>query len=367
MQPEVPQHRSNMADSLRATCTSRAEPSGRTYTNETEPMTESPRPWWRNCALTPDPEILAIDRMEDQIAPIAADVSNIRQLISSLELCHHKAERWVDNIIAAIGTGETTKGLGTRSPGQRHPAETVWQNACAALSAWIAGCPATSVDLTIGTVPASQMLACLGDRSPLKEWQVQRVTEKIRSTIHWPQPQDGPTVEYAWLLLGGDEYDCAYRIRCPGRFKEHERFWLATVKTMIHDTENGAEADISLGVVIDMLWPCHWRFVDNLKVVLGAIGGNLYPEEPLAACGRNIGLLPIRGRMEAVCSTLNTFCGAPEPAKGADSHLLELLGTRTPQKRWLAASLDKTIRLQLDPPTDVRATSALAGPDWIRE
>jgi hypothetical protein len=211
------------------------------------------------------------------------------------------------------------------------------------------------------------MLACLGDRSPLKEWQVQRVTEKIRSTIHWPQPQDDPTAEYPWLLLGGDEYDCAYRSRCPDRFKEHERFWLTTVKTMLHDTENGAEADISLGVAIDMLWPCHWRFVDNLKVVLGAIGGNLYPEEPLAACGRNIGLLPIRGRMEAVCSTLNTFCGAPQPAKGADSHVLELLGARTPQKRWLAASLEKTIRLQLDPPTDVRAASALAGPDWIRD
>ncbi len=328
-------------------------------------MTESPRPWWRNCALTPDPEILAIDRMEDQIAPIAADVSNIRELISSLELCHHKAERWVDNIIAAIGAGETTKGLGTRSPGKRHSAESVWQNACAALSAWIAGCPAAAVDLTIGTVPASQMLSCLGDRSPLKEWQAQRVTEKIRSTIFWPQPQDDPTAEYAWLLLGGDEYDCAYRSSCPGRFKEHEQFWLATVKTMIHDTENGAEADISLGVVIDMLWPCHWRFVDNLKVVLGAIGGNLYPEEPLAACGRNIGLLPIRGRMEDVCSTLNTFCGAPEPAKRADSHLLELLGAITPQKNWLAASLDKTIRLQLDPPTDLRAMCALAGPDWI--
>jgi hypothetical protein len=36
-------------------------------------------------------------------------------------------------------------------------------------------------------------------------------------------------------------------------------------------------------------------------------------------------------------------------------------------KRWLAASLDKTIRLRIDPPTDVRAASALAGPDWIRE
>ena len=84
-------------------------------------MTTSCRSWWRNCALEADSEILAIDRMEDSIAPINANVLKIRELISSFELCHHKADRWVYNIIEAIGTGETQKGLGTRSPGQQHP------------------------------------------------------------------------------------------------------------------------------------------------------------------------------------------------------------------------------------------------------
>ena len=73
------------------------------------------RSWWRNCAQEPDSEMLQIDRMEDDLAPIAPDVLRIRELISTLEMCHHKAERWVDNIIEAIATGQTTKGLGTRS------------------------------------------------------------------------------------------------------------------------------------------------------------------------------------------------------------------------------------------------------------
>lgn len=90
-------------------------------------MTTHCRLWWRNCALHPDSEIMAIDEMEDRIAPVGASVSKIRDLISSLELCHHKAERWVEEIIRAIGVGESTKGLGTRSPGQQHPSETVWQ------------------------------------------------------------------------------------------------------------------------------------------------------------------------------------------------------------------------------------------------
>lgn len=330
-------------------------------------MATSCRSWWRNCALEPDPEILDIDKMEDHIAPVGPNVSRVRELISSLELCHHKADRWVYNIIEAIGAGDTQKGLGTRSPGQEHPAERVWQNVCVSLSAWCAGCPSTKVDLSIDTVPASRLLACLGDRSPLKEWQVQRVIEKIRSAIHWPRSLDDPMAQYVWILLSGGEYEVAYRNRCPEHYKEHEDFWLTTVRTIIHDTENGDAADLSLGLAIDMLMPCHWRFVENLWVVLQAIGGTLNPEKPFAACGRNIGLLPIRRRMEVVSDTLDAFCDEPESNKEVDRDLLELLGKPTEVKKWLAASLGKTVRLQLDPPAELRAMSALAGPDWIRQ
>ena len=72
-----------------------------------------------------DSEILDIDRWEDEIAPIAQNVATIRKLISGLELCHHKAVRWVDNIIEAIGEGKTDKGLGTRRPDQRHSIEEI--------------------------------------------------------------------------------------------------------------------------------------------------------------------------------------------------------------------------------------------------
>jgi hypothetical protein len=330
-------------------------------------VTTSCRLWWRNCALEADSEILVIDRIEDHIAPIAANVSKVRELISSLELCHHKAERWISNIIQAIGTGETRKGLGTRSPGQQHPTEKVWQNACAALSTWVAGCSSTSIDLTIDTVLASRILTCLGERSPLKEWQVQRVIEKIRSSIHWPQSLHDPTAQYVWILLSGGEYELVYRNQCPEHYKEHQDFWQRTVRTIIHDTENGDEADLSLGLAIDMLWPCHWNFVENLQIILEAIGGKLNPEKAFAACGRNIILLPIRRRMEIVSNTLKVFCGDLESNQEMDGDLLALLGKPTEAKKWLAASLDKTIRLQLSPPAELRAISALAGPDWIRQ
>ncbi len=329
-------------------------------------MTTSCRSWWRNCALEADSEIAAIDRMEDGIAPLSENLPKIRELIASLELCHHKAERWVNNIIGTIGTGETNKGLGTRSPGQPHPTEKVWQSACAALSAWVAGCPAASVDVTIGTIPGSQILRGLEERSDLKEWQVQRVIEKIRSAIHWPESRNDPAAQYVWLLLGGDEYDAVYRSRCPAYYKEHEAFWLQTVRTSIHDVENGNQAELSLGIAIDLLMPCHWRFVTNLQIVLDAIGGRLDPDEPFAACGRNISLVPIRDRMEAVCNALKVFCGTAESDEKTDRELLAQLGQPSEAKKWLAASLEKTIRLQLDPPAELRAMSALAGPEWLK-
>jgi hypothetical protein len=310
---------------------------------------------------------LNIDRWEDEIVPLSPDVAKIRELISGLELCHHKAERWVDNIIEAVGRGNTDKGLGTRRSDQHHSIEATWQNACASLSAWCAGCPSASIDTSIGEVPASHMLAGLGERSPLKEWQVQRVVEKIRSLIRWPQSEADPTAQYKWLLLSGGEYEAFYRSACPGHYEEHEDFWLATVRTMIHDTEGGNDADLSLGLAMDMLWPCHWNFVRNLQIVLEAIGGKLSPDTPFAACGRNIALLPLRDRMQRVSRTLRAFYCDLASEEGVDRRLMAILGEQTKEKRWLTASLDKTIRLQLDPPLELRKMSALAGPDWIRQ
>jgi hypothetical protein len=313
-----------------------------------------------------DAEMQAIDRMEDAMAPIDPAIAKVRGLITGLELCHHKAERWVANIIEAIGRGETTKGLGTRSSQEEHPAERVWQNACAALSAWCAGCPVESVDLSVGDIRASELLAGLGERSPLKEWQVQRVIEKIRSSIHWPRPLDDPTARYVWLLLDVGSYEYAYLTACPEQYREHKESWQATVKTFICDSVDGDEATLSLGLAIDMLWPCHWDFVENLRIVLAAIGGNLRPTRPFAACGRNISGTPLRRRMEAVTETLRFFCGERDSESSVDDELLAMLGEASDERRWLAASLHKTIRLQLDPPIGVRALSAMTAPEWLQ-
>jgi hypothetical protein len=222
-----------------------------------------------------------------------------------------------------------------------------------------------SIDLFVGDTPAASLLAGLeGKRSPLTEWQVQRVIERIRSLTRWPHTDEDPSTRYTWILFdhGSESMYCS---ECPQRFCGHDDFWLATARTMIIDRLDDEQAKVPLALAIDMLWPCHWRFLGNLAIVLDAIGGKLEPKTPFFACGRNIALTPLRGRVEMLSHTLRAFCNEPVPGARVDRDLLARLDEPTPARKWLAASLDKTLRLQLDPPESLRAMTALTGPDWL--
>jgi len=319
-------------------------------TTDTTPGLESKAPWrecWANCGVEADEEMREIDRLENELTPLPESIMRIRKLISTLELCHHKAERWVTNIIEAIGDGDTSKGLGTRTAAELHPAERVWTNVCTALSAWCAGQPAGSVRINIGGRSASCLLSKLGQRSALKEWQVQRVMERIREFIGWPRSaQHGDSV-YVFMEECGADFEPPGDAACPEYYREHEDFWKQTMQTRIHDTVNGEAADMSLAVAIDLMFPCNWNFVDNLDIVLGAIGGELHIARPLAVCARNIRHAPIRERMQTVCKALQYALESQRSENVADSTLLKLQGDLTAPQRWLVASLDKTIRLQL--------------------
>jgi hypothetical protein len=71
--------------------------------------------------------------------------------------------------------------------------------------------------------------------------------------------------------------------------------------------------------------------------------------------------------MVTISNTLNAFCGTRESNQDVDPDLMKLLGEPTNVKKWLAASLAKTIMLQVNPPATLRKMSALIGPDWLRQ
>ncbi|MHC4644579.1 MAG: hypothetical protein ACYTBJ_03690 [Planctomycetota bacterium] len=102
-------------------------------------------------------------------------------------------------------------------------------------------------------------------------------------------------------------------------------------------------------MAIDRLQPCNWNFVDNLVIVLKAIGGDLHPDKFFACCERNVLLTPHVDGLRIIANTLGVFWKGQKTDKDIDDNLLTALGQKTPVKCWLAASLDKTIRSQLDP------------------
>lgn len=323
------------------------------------------REWWRNCATQPDDEIIAIDQFENQITPLTPGVAATRELISTFEVCHHKAERWVDNIIEAIAAGTTIKGLGTRKHGPPHPAEELWLRVCHALSAWCEGNQGTGLTRVGEGVPAAHLIDLLGAPSPRKIWQVRRVIARIRSVAESAGAKGGDASGFSWLLYSENPDRPFGGSRCPSVYKDAEQFWLATVCTMLEDTHNSTPVVLSLGLAIDMLWPCHWNFLKNLEIVLGAIGGNLRPNAPFTACGRNIRLLPARSRLLGVARTLGAYARGALQDASLDPSMLDRLGSASKPKIWLAASLDKTLRLQLDPPDELERLYRLSCPAWV--
>jgi hypothetical protein len=133
----------------------------------------------------------------------------------------------------------------------------------------------------------------------------------------------------------------------PKQYADHAHYRGASINTVIHDTVGGEKAKLTLASAIDHLQACNWNFPENLVIVLKAIGGDLHPKVPFAAHKRNVELNPIRKRIEIVSNTLRAFCKGQDTSQATDLNILQTLGEKTPVKHWLAASLGKTIRLQM--------------------
>jgi hypothetical protein len=287
------------------------------------------RSWWRNCAFTDD-ESRALDAVEDVLKPLGEGTLHIRKLIGCFECCHHKALRHAELIIAAIGSGRTDKGPGRPNPERLDPREREYDAITDALSAWCVGGPPGS-DERIGDYRGRDLVSLLGEPGPLKVWQVQAVLERVRRfrdrTQRWNAAYE-PLVDAT--LSGAD-----------GGFRQE------TMHMLLRDTEDGRPGEVSLGQAIDALTGCNWNFIENLRNTLGAIGGEAHPRSPLALHARNLTLNPAGARLRVVASTMRAFGNAQAPTGESDQALLAVLGESTPVKRWLAASLAKTILLQL--------------------
>ena len=296
---------------------------------------------WQNCgglddkSLLADEEILAIDATEDSIAPLGDSTVRIRGLITRFESCYHQADKEAEMIIRAIGSGQPPVESGKRPPQRKRDLE----NTRDILMAWCQGESEKCAGLKVGGASSSELLMCLGEPTKLKVWQVQRIIDKLRFTLD-------SSCCYQNMELAIDGLGKPIEIKAEEYYKDNLEFLEQTRSAMINYTLDGEKSAMSLAMAIDLFRPCNWNFVGNLVIILNAIAGDLRPCKPFAPCSLNARLTPLRNRLRIISNTLKTFCQGSGKKKDADGDLLALLGAKTEKKHWLAASLDKTIRLQ---------------------
>jgi hypothetical protein len=297
--------------------------------------------YWQACGVEVDDEVLEIDKMEDSIAPLDQNTIKITHIISGFGLCYHEADKEAQYIAQAIGVGRCPPRSDERPPQRKKELE----NSRQILSSWCENPAVTGINLDVDGTSADELISFIGSPTPLKVWQVERIIDKIIEALDKSRP-------YHNIVLDLGHYGEPGANPVGDHYKDNLDFVKKTVDTVIHDTVDGQKAKISLAMAIDMLEPCNWDFVGAIVTLLKAIGGDLNPARPYACHQRNIELSPLRDRLKTISNTLGAFWKSEEKAENIDSDVLASLGAATPVKHWLAASLDKTIRLHLEAPCD---------------
>lgn len=308
-------------------------------------MSDNIRPCWLNCyepddkSFLKNKELIAINAMEDSITPLDDQIKDVRGLITRFELCYHEADKEAEYIINSIAAGYCLEQSKERPPERRKELE----NAHRILSQWCKNPAIKDIELDVGGVSADELLSFIGKASPLKIWQVERIVDRVSQALD-------PNYTYHNLVLDLGDYGEPGAKSAGEHYKDNKAFLKQTRETIIHDTVDGHPSSVSLSYAIDLFMPCHWGFVGSLVTILKAIGGDLHPAKPFACCARNIKLSPLCERLKIISKTLGAFWKEEKTNQDIDQDLLTSLGKVTPVKRWLAASLDKTIRLHMSMP-----------------
>ena len=296
---------------------------------------------WGNCGalddenMLKDAEISAIDAMADSLGPLSDDIVGIRTIITRFELCYHEADKEAEMIIGTIAAGKPPVESGERPPQRQRDLE----NTLTILSAWCKGDVSQCTGLDVGGIAADELCGYVGQTSPVKVWQVQRLTDKLRQSL------EGRECYYN-LVLNIDGYGNPIDHHPEEHYKDHVDFLEQTNAAMIDYEFNGEPDQMSIGLAVDLFFPCNWNYADNLVVMLKAMNGQLKADRVFAPCCFNKELTPLRGRLKTLANTLKAFCERKADGDDIDDVMLNLLGEKTDVKHWLAASLDKTIRLQ---------------------
>ena len=300
------------------------------------------RQWWNNVAQEPDKEILAIDKLEDDLEfPSIQDKKltyDIRQAIGGLEGCHFKVEHRINRIIYAIRNNHFPQSNQRESAQLNKDWVRKWEIILNYLEDWSSLNPNTSSKKQefINGVKTEKINELLGEKTILKTWQVNFIIDSIRELLElWFIKQDSSNKKWAQQTITNKEIQMKYE-------KLNPEFWEKTSELNIPIKE--INHLISLPELMNtyeyIVCISNPNFMNDLLSILGVIGGKAtYIHQTCAFY-----LDSLKEFVGSFLTILQKFLEKSNYEISSDNELMDLFGEKTPIKHWLVASLEKTIR-----------------------
>ncbi len=254
---------------------------------------ESTHAWWSNVATEYDDEMARIDGIIGDADGLGEQVVRLRTLIGTLDLCQHRSAHRVECLIDVIGAVDAETGTVSSTTPVGCDGRARRQALAQICELWVKQTPLAEAQALqpeyAGDV--AEIYERLGDFSPLKAWQVERLQLKIAD-------------------YGFSDVIQSY-------------------------AEGGGPAETAEG-------PCRWELENRLLDAFSAIGGGVGTAHDDGQCRLRYG--HVREQILDIAGALDDFAWQ-QPTGAGWVHAA--LGVYSPLKAWLAASLARTIRSQL--------------------
>ncbi len=257
---------------------------------------ENTHDWWSNAGAERDEEMTRIDALIGDPEALSDQLLRLRALIGALDLCHYRGVQRVERIIEVIGAMDPETG--TLDPDVCVMCDDIHRRQMLArmCELWLKQTPLREARAQLPGYGADvdEVYTRLGDFSPLKAWQVERLQLKILD------------YGFADVVHGHTEHH--------GPVEEHPA------------------------------GPCPWELEGRLLETLSAIGGGSPgASDDDETC--HVRYEENHSQVHEIADALDAFAWQQVDMVG-DYWVHATLGVYCPIKAWLAASLAKTIRAQ---------------------
>jgi hypothetical protein len=301
---------------------------------------------WRNCDFeTSDAEIARIDALEKRLRTEEHNQAlKIRRLITSFEACHHNSLRWAERIAQAIAEGVIPPTSGRKR--SAHPVSIAHLN----LREFLINIADDDMEEhhhgEIPGIDTKSVVESFRNLPQRKRWLITLILDNLEKHLYDAglipamRTEDNRMFAGANLDVEKEEEASVYFLGYAVYYRYYKDMVIRMVDDM-HPSEK--ERWVPLLLAVQFANPCSVNYFQFVSVLLDMLGGKEDLEFPFPFCGHysKSQYLAIRKTIRAYQSFL------ARDGDTGDAGLFGRLDDEDLSRRWLAASFEKTLRLQL--------------------